>query len=133
ERRNDVLIAAATAAGKTEAAVLPILTKVADRNERGFSVLNVSPLKALINALSTISSAGELCERIEIDVVRWHRDAPQSAKQRTRRDPRGLVCQQPRNRFWKPFDRSPNIVGCSGGGGTRTASHRSIISAGGVP
>ena len=35
----DVLIAASTAAGKTEAAFLPILTSVADRSDRGFSVL----------------------------------------------------------------------------------------------
>ncbi|TPN35252.1 DEAD/DEAH box helicase [Mesorhizobium sp. B1-1-6] len=90
---NDVLIAAATAAGKTEAAVLPILTKVADRNERGFSVLYVSPLKALIN--DQFRRLDDLCERMEIDVVRWHGDAPQSAKQRARRDPRGLVLITP--------------------------------------
>ncbi|TPJ54729.1 DEAD/DEAH box helicase [Mesorhizobium sp. B2-6-4] len=90
---NDVLIAAATAAGKTEAAFLPILTKVADRKESGFSVLYVSPLKALIN--DQFRRLDDLCERMEIDVVRWHGDAPQSAKQRARRDPRGLVLITP--------------------------------------
>ncbi|MFB9980162.1 DEAD/DEAH box helicase [Mesorhizobium kowhaii] len=90
---NDVLIAAATAAGKTEAAFLPILTKVADRKERGFSVLYVSPLKALIN--DQFRRLDDLCERMEIDVVRWHGDAPLSAKQRARRDPRGLVLITP--------------------------------------
>ncbi|MFD2053660.1 DEAD/DEAH box helicase [Mesorhizobium calcicola] len=90
---NDVLIAAATAAGKTEAAFLPILTKVADRKEGGFSVLYVSPLKALIN--DQFRRLDDLCERMEIDVVRWHGDAPQSAKQRARRDPRGLVLITP--------------------------------------
>jgi ATP-dependent Lhr-like helicase len=46
---GDVLISATTAAGKTEAAFLPILTKIADRRESGLSALYVSPLKALIN------------------------------------------------------------------------------------
>lgn len=91
--RNDVLIAAATAAGKTEAAFLPILTKVAARTEPGVSVLYVSPLKALIN--DQFRRLDDLCERMEIDVVRWHGDAPQAAKQRTRRDPRGVVLITP--------------------------------------
>ena len=46
---KDVLISASTAAGKTEAAFLPVLTLVADRAQAGLSVLYVSPLKALIN------------------------------------------------------------------------------------
>lgn len=41
---RDILIAATTAAGKTEAAFLPILTQVADRSDAGFSVLYISPL-----------------------------------------------------------------------------------------
>ncbi|MCG8273847.1 DEAD/DEAH box helicase [Aquamicrobium sp. NLF2-7] len=89
----DVLIAASTAAGKTEAAFLPVLTKVADRKGRGFSVLYVSPLKALIN--DQFRRLDQLAERLEIDTVRWHGDAPQSAKQRARRDPRGVVLITP--------------------------------------
>jgi len=89
----DVLIAASTAAGKTEAAFLPVLTKVADRKSRGFSVLYVSPLKALIN--DQYRRLDQLVERLEIETVRWHGDAPQSAKQRARRDPRGVVLITP--------------------------------------
>ena len=89
----DVLLAASTAAGKTEAAFLPVLTKVADRKGRGFSVLYISPLKALIN--DQFRRLDQLAERLEIDTVRWHGDAPQSAKQRARRDPRGVVLITP--------------------------------------
>ena len=89
----DVLIAASTAAGKTEAAFLPVLTRVADRKERGLSVLYVSPLKALIN--DQFRRLDQLAERLEIDTVRWHGDAPQSAKQRTRRNPRGIALITP--------------------------------------
>lgn len=90
---NDVIIAASTAAGKTEAAFLPILTQVADRTEPGISVLYVSPLKALIN--DQFRRLEQLCERMEIDVVRWHGDAPQSAKNKMCRKPRGIALITP--------------------------------------
>lgn len=90
---GDVLIAAATAAGKTEAAFLPVLTAVADREDRGFSVLYVSPLKALIN--DQFRRLDQLCERLEIETVRWHGDAPQSAKDRARKNARGAILITP--------------------------------------
>ena len=90
---NDVLIAAATAAGKTEAAFLPILTKIADRANPGLSVLYVSPLKALIN--DQFRRLDLLCERLEIPVVRWHGDAPQSAKSKMMRHPSGIALITP--------------------------------------
>jgi ATP-dependent Lhr-like helicase len=90
---HDVLIAATTAAGKTEAAFLPILTRVASHSEPGFSVLYVSPLKALIN--DQFRRLEQLCERMEIPTVRWHGDAPQSAKQRAIKDPKGIALITP--------------------------------------
>ena len=48
-RESDVIISAATAGGKTEAAFLPILSHVLSNPSEGFDVLYVSPLKALIN------------------------------------------------------------------------------------
>lgn len=90
---SDVLIAAATAAGKTEAAFLPVLTAVADREERGFSILYVSPLKALIN--DQFRRLDQLCERLGIETVRWHGDAPQSAKDRARKNPHGAILITP--------------------------------------
>jgi ATP-dependent Lhr-like helicase len=90
---GDILIAASTAAGKTEAAFLPILTKVAGRDAKGFSVLYVSPLKALIN--DQFRRLDHLCERLGIPTVRWHGDAPQSAKQRARQNPRGVLLITP--------------------------------------
>ena len=93
QSETDVLIAAATAAGKTEAAFLPVLTAIADRKGAGFAVLYISPLKALIN--DQFRRLDLLCERMEIDVVRWHGDAPQSAKQRARRDPKGVALITP--------------------------------------
>src|SRR5882757_6939934 len=62
--QEDIIIAATTAAGKTEAAFLPILTSIADRKQSGFSVLYVSPLKALIN--DQFRRLDELCDSMEI-------------------------------------------------------------------
>ena len=45
---RDVLISAATAAGKTEAFFLPACSAIGDEVS-GFSILYISPLKALIN------------------------------------------------------------------------------------
>ncbi|MBR1146135.1 DEAD/DEAH box helicase [Bradyrhizobium sp. AUGA SZCCT0431] len=90
---RDILIAATTAAGKTEAAFLPILTSVADRKEPGFSVLYVSPLKALIN--DQFKRLDDLCENMAIPVVKWHGDAPQSEKKKALSKPQGVALITP--------------------------------------
>lgn len=73
---QDVIIAAATAAGKTEAAFLPILTNLLNDYDPPGSVLYISPLKALIN--DQWGRLGRLCEQLEIPVVAWHGDISSS-------------------------------------------------------
>lgn len=89
----DVLISAGTAAGKTEAAFLPVLTRVAEEARGGLSVLYVAPLKALIN--DQYGRLEQLAERLTLPVVRWHGDAPQAAKNRIAANPRGIVLITP--------------------------------------
>ncbi len=50
-RGDDALLVAPTAGGKTEAALLPLLTRMAQQRWSGLSVLYVCPLKALLNNL----------------------------------------------------------------------------------
>lgn len=90
---EDVLIAAATAAGKTEAAFLPVLTRIAGRSEPGLSVLYISPLKALIN--DQFRRLSQLCERMELPIVRWHGDAPRGPKTRMLAKPTGIALITP--------------------------------------
>ena len=104
----DVLISASTAAGKTEAAFLPILTRVADRASPGLSVLYVSPLKALIN--DQFTRLDQLCEQLELPVVRWHGDAPQSAKTKLVKAPKGIALITPES-IEAMFVRRPADVG----------------------
>lgn len=93
DRTGDTLVIAGTASGKTEAAFLPVLSLVAERESPGVSVLYVSPLKALIN--DQFGRLDELCEAMGIGVVRWHGDAPQAAKQALVRDPQGIALITP--------------------------------------
>lgn len=79
EGHTDVVISAATASGKTEAAFLPICSAINTELPRaGLDVLYVSPLKALINDQG--SRLEELCSAIELPTHRWHGDISSSAK-----------------------------------------------------
>ena len=90
---RDVLISAATASGKTEAAFLPICSAVAGAPRPGLPVLYVSPLKALIN--DQYDRLEALCEQVELPVQRWHGDVASSAKAKLLGSPRGVLLITP--------------------------------------
>lgn len=94
---RDVIIASATASGKTEAALLPICSVLARQHEvgagAGVAALYVSPLKALIN--DQYDRIVDLCEPLELSVHRWHGDAPAAGKARVLRSPAGLLLITP--------------------------------------
>jgi ATP-dependent helicase Lhr and Lhr-like helicase len=92
---RDVIIAAATAAGKTEAAFLPICSRLAASPPPapGVQVLYVAPLKALIN--DQFDRLSGLCERLDIPVHRWHGDVPGSRKSAVLKKPGGILLITP--------------------------------------
>lgn len=91
---RDVLIGAATAAGKTEAAFLPICSRLAeDQLEPGVQALYVGPLKALIN--DQFRRMEDLCETLDIPTHRWHGDVPATRKQALLRKPSGILLITP--------------------------------------
>lgn len=92
---GDVVISAKTAAGKTEAALLPLLTRIAERgvSRDGFAVLYVSPLKALIN--DQFRRLQSLCETSGVILNKWHGDVSADAKARARKRPSGIVLITP--------------------------------------
>jgi len=92
EGQRDVVIAAATASGKTEAAFLPILTALLQQ-EAPSCVLCVSPLTALIN--DQWGRLEGLCERLEIPVVPWHGDVADTRKKRFLKRPAGVLIITP--------------------------------------
>jgi ATP-dependent Lhr-like helicase len=90
--QHDVIVAAATASGKTEAAFFPILTHMLQREE-DCCVAYVSPLKALIN--DQWSRLDRLCEALEIPVTPWHGDIGETKKKRFLKRPRGCLLITP--------------------------------------
>lgn len=93
EADGDIIIAAATAAGKTEAAFFPILTHLLRTEPNVGSVLYISPLKALIN--DQWGRLSQLCESLEIPVIPWHGDIAMGRKRRFLRDPKGILLITP--------------------------------------
>jgi ATP-dependent Lhr-like helicase len=91
---GDAIITAATAAGKTEAAFLPICSSlVGDEPPAGVQVLYVGPLKALIN--DQWRRLDGLCESLDIPVHRWHGDVTSSAREKLVRKPDGILLITP--------------------------------------
>lgn len=91
---QDVIIAAATAGGKTEAAFLPLISSVLDDpREDGFDLVYVSPLKALIN--DQFGRLQDLCAKTELPVYPWHGDISRGIKARARKKPRGILLITP--------------------------------------
>ncbi len=93
-----MIIAAATASGKTEAAWLPICSVLAteagtDAAQAGVKALYLSPLKALIN--DQYSRLDQLCEHLDLPVHRWHGDVAGSQKRLVTRRPDGLLLITP--------------------------------------
>lgn len=81
EARDDLLIIAGTASGKTEAAWLPafsLLRTEADAGRGGLGVLCLSPLKALIN--DQVKRLEEYGKRLDLRVAGWHGDIPHARK-----------------------------------------------------
>lgn len=74
---RDVIVAAATASGKTEAAFLPALTHLLQSNGPQL-IAYISPLKALIN--DQFGRLQGLCEQLDIPVWPWHGDVSASTK-----------------------------------------------------
>lgn len=93
EGAKDVIISAATASGKTEAAFFPILSSLLRNEVELGSVLYISPLKALIN--DQWGRLSDLCQSLEIPVVPWHGDIPSSRKHKFLEDPRGVLLITP--------------------------------------
>ena len=118
---QDVIVAAATASGKTEAAFLPICSALlADRGgpgstgaPAGVQVLYVSPLKALIN--DQYSRLDALCEHLGLAVHRWHGDVPGSRKAKVLASPDGVLLITPESLEAMLAIHGPKVAAVFGG------------------
>src|SRR5215813_11971416 len=90
---NDCLLLAPTAGGKTEAALFPLLSRLAEEGWRPLSVLYVCPLRALVNNLEPRlerygSWLGRRCRM-------WHGDTPASGRRDILGEPPDLLLTTP--------------------------------------
>ena len=87
------LLLAPTAGGKTEAAAIPILSRMLTEAWPGTSVLYICPIKALLNNLEhrLTHYAGLVGRRVEV----WHGDISQSRKNRALRDAPDILLTTP--------------------------------------
>ena len=86
---DHILISSGTATGKTEAALLPIITDLHNNPPATIGVLYIGPLKALIN--DQFERLTELLEESYIPVQSWHGDVAQTKKTRFLRQARGIL------------------------------------------
>ena len=94
EGDKHLILSAATASGKTEAAFLPILSKLTEpRDSPSVRAIYVSPLKALIN--DQFNRLEKLCQFAEIPVHKWHGDVGATAKKKFRKNPEGVLLITP--------------------------------------
>lgn len=95
DRENDLIVAASTAGGKTEAAFLPLVSQVLDAPEDagGFDILYVGPLKALIT--DQAERLEDICRETELRVTPWHGDVARSVKTRALKAPSGILLITP--------------------------------------
>ena len=108
-----VILSAATAAGKTEAAFLPILSRLADEPTGAVRALYVGPLRALIN--DQFRRVEELCAYLDMPVYRWHGDVSGTHKAALVKHPGGVLLITPESLESLFVNRSAYLVNLFGG------------------
>lgn len=93
QETNHLIVSAQTAGGKTEAAFLPIISKLVANPQPSVQALYVGPLKALIN--DQFGRLEKLCQEMGIPVHRWHGDVTSSQKKALRESPAGVLLITP--------------------------------------
>ncbi|HIY57747.1 MAG TPA: DEAD/DEAH box helicase [Candidatus Tetragenococcus pullicola] len=90
--KDNYILAAPTASGKTEAAFFPSIDAVKNFHE-GVKIVYISPLVALIN--DQFKRVTDLCQQMDIPVTRWHAEASVTQKKRLLKAPAGILLITP--------------------------------------
>lgn len=90
---HNVLVLAPTAGGKTEAAVLPLLSALLPQAGRGVGALYLSPLRALLN--NQEARLQRLCGMVGMSAFKWHGDVSARDKRGFSRTPADILMLTP--------------------------------------
>lgn len=89
---DNLILAAPTASGKTEAAFLPAINDIDDW-KTGLQIVYISPLIALIN--DQFKRIDNLCKEMDIPVTAWHSESSRSQKEKLLKEPSGILLITP--------------------------------------
>src|SRR5690606_15299562 len=90
---KNVIIQAATAGGKTEAAFFPILSTIFDEGLLPVSVIYISPIRALLNNQEyRLKKLGSL---IGVDAFKWHGEVSSGDKKDFKLNPKHIMATTP--------------------------------------
>jgi ATP-dependent helicase Lhr and Lhr-like helicase len=103
-----LLVAAGTAAGKTEAAFLPVVTVLYEQKPQSIGAVYIGPIKALIN--DQFERLNDLLREADIPVIPWHGDVSQSHKNKALKNPRGVLQITPESLESLLINRSNDLV-----------------------
>lgn len=90
---HHILAMAPTAGGKTEAAILPVLSQILTEDRRGLSVLYVCPLRALLNNLH--ERLGHYASLVGRRVGLWHGDVTSTQRHQLLANPPDILLTTP--------------------------------------
>jgi ATP-dependent Lhr-like helicase len=88
-----LIVLAPTAGGKTEAAFLPVISRMLSEGWNGLSVLYLCPIKALLNNLDM--RLQQYCTLLGRRSALWHGDVTTSARRKILRDPPDVLLTTP--------------------------------------
>ena len=90
---EDVLVVAPTGSGKTEAALLPLLSRLVSEGHEGISLLYVTPMRALNRDM--LKRLQIWCGRLGLSVDIRHGDTPQAQRTRQSAHPPDVMVTTP--------------------------------------
>jgi ATP-dependent Lhr-like helicase len=90
---ENILVLAPTAGGKTEAAVIPLLSRILTEGWSGLSILYVCPIKALLNNLHP--RLEHYCKLVGRRCDLWHGDTTDSIRRRIIANPPDILLTTP--------------------------------------
>ena len=125
---DDLVMVAPTAGGKTKAAMLPLLSRMAEQDWTGTSVLYLCPLKALLNNL--LPRLERYADWLGRRAAIWHGDTTAGHRRKTQREQPDILLTTPESLEAMLVSANTTTSPLAGGVARRTQHERRALLAG---